>query len=256
MEKREEIKKLQKYRYAHRGLHEKPYIPENSMAAFRKAVLGGFGIELDIHLTRDEKLAVIHDSSLKRTCGVDLRIEDLSLEEAQAYFLEESQERIPEFCQVLEEIDGRTPLIIELKTAKNNRGKDTTERLCALAAEAVENYQGMYCMESFNPLAVKWLRKNRPDIIRGQLAGNLNRREKTLPCVKNWMLKNLYVNWAGKPDFVAYNFEDHMEKSIRKYKGPVFFWTIRKYAGLCIAELLGATGIFEGFDPRAYEEEK
>ena len=74
MEKRVLIQELLRHRYAHRGLHAKPTIPENSMAAFARAVEAGYGIELDLHLTRDGKLAVIHDASLKRTCGVDLKI--------------------------------------------------------------------------------------------------------------------------------------------------------------------------------------
>ena len=98
MEKRVLIQELLRHRYAHRGLHAKPTIPENSMAAFARAVEAGYGIELDLHLTRDGKLAVIHDASLKRTCGVDLKIEDLTLAEARDYPLEESDERIPEFC--------------------------------------------------------------------------------------------------------------------------------------------------------------
>lgn len=254
MDKREQLKNLLRFRYAHRGLHQKPYVPENSMTAFKRAVLEGFGIELDLHLTKDERLAVIHDGSLKRTCGVDLQIEDLTLQEAQVYFLEQSQERIPEFCDVLEAVAGRVPLIVELKAGKDSQGKDTTARLCALAVKALAGYRGMYCMESFSPLAVKWLRKNRPEVIRGQLAGDLNQGKKTLPAVENWLLKNLLVNWAGKPDFVAYRFDNHEEKSIKAYKGPVFFWTIREYADLKTAESLGAAGIFEGFNPHEYEE--
>ena len=113
MEKRDIIEELLKHRYAHRGLHRKPEIPENSMEAFRRAIAAGYGIELDVHLTSDRKLAVIHDSGLKRTCGVDLQIEDLSLEKAQQFFLEESREVIPDFEDVLQTVSGRVPLIID-----------------------------------------------------------------------------------------------------------------------------------------------
>ena len=81
MEKPQLTKELLRYRYAHRGLHSKPHIPENSMAAFAKAAAAGFGIELDVHLTKDGRLAVIHDSSLKRTCGEDLIIEEITMKE-------------------------------------------------------------------------------------------------------------------------------------------------------------------------------
>ena len=78
---------LRGWNYAHRGLHGEG-VPENSMAAFQRALEQGYGIELDIHLMKDGNLAVIHDSSLLRTAGVDVRIENLSAEELPNYPLE------------------------------------------------------------------------------------------------------------------------------------------------------------------------
>ena len=269
--KEKHLVELLQHRYAHRGLHQKPVIPENSMAAFRRAVEAGYGIELDLHLTRDGKLAVIHDSSLKRTCGVDQNVEDMTMEEAQSCFLEESREQIPEFTEVLQLVAGRVPLIVELKAGKTQDGTDTTAALCRTAASALDDYAAaygektenhggkpglvpaLYCVESFSPVAVKWLRVNRPDIIRGQLAANINREKKTLTCTQNFLLKNLLVNLSGKPDFVAYNFDDRHEPALQRYDGPLFFWTIRSYADLKEAEALGAAGIFEQFDPKEYE---
>ena len=72
---------FRKWRYAHRGYHDKPRIPENSLPAFRRAVQCGFGAELDVHLMKDGHLAVIHDASLRRTAGADVEIEDLTAEE-------------------------------------------------------------------------------------------------------------------------------------------------------------------------------
>ena len=85
--------KLAGFRYAHRGLHNKDKgIPENSMAAFRAALEKGYGIELDIHLMKDGNLAVIHDSSLKRTADADVMIEDLTTEELDHYHLDGTDE--------------------------------------------------------------------------------------------------------------------------------------------------------------------
>ena len=67
---------LRLFRYAHRGYHDKPRVPENSMAAFRRAIENGYGAELDVHLMRDGHLAVIHDASLKRTAGADVLLLD------------------------------------------------------------------------------------------------------------------------------------------------------------------------------------
>ena len=111
---------LRLFRYAHRGYHDKPRIPENSMAAFRRAIENGFGAELDVHLMRDGHLAVIHDASLKRTAGADVLVEDLTAEELKTYRLEGTDERIPLLEEVLELFQDRTPLIIELKAERGN----------------------------------------------------------------------------------------------------------------------------------------
>ena len=79
--KRRDWSKFQGRRFAHRGFHNKPEIPENSIPAFRRAVQCGFGAELDVHLMKDGTLAVFHDSDLQRCANVDGQIEDLTLEE-------------------------------------------------------------------------------------------------------------------------------------------------------------------------------
>lgn len=248
MDKKETLNKLLKFRYAHRGLHNKPTLPENSMTAFKKAVFEGFGIELDVHLTADNKLAVIHDSSLKRTCGIDLKIEETELEEAQVYFLEDSEEVIPEFEEVLEAVGGRVPLIIELKTEDENH-----EALCRRLMKALKGYDGLYCVESFDPKAVQWMRNNSPETVRGQLAGALKRGGFKMPAFQDFLLKNLWVNMWGKPDFVAYKFEDRNESAFVRFKGAKFLWTIRDYSDLKKAEAIGAAAIFEKFNPKDYE---
>ena len=248
MEKKKLINELLKYRYAHRGLHIKPEIAENSMTAFKRAVDMGFGIELDVHLTIDGKLAVIHDSSLKRTCGIDISIEEIKMERAKNFLLEKSEDVIPEFNQVLKLVDGKVPLIIELKATKNNY-----EKLTDKVMNALKEYDGMYCIESFNPLVVAYLRKGYPDVVRGQLAGALNKEKKTVTTFENFLLKNLLVNIKGKPDFVAYHFEDRNEEAFLRYKGAKFMWTIREYSDLKVCEGMGAVPIFEKFNPKEFE---
>ena len=89
-----DLASLRGWKYAHRGLHGNG-IPENSMAAFRAALDGGYGIELDVHLMKDGKLAVIHDASLKRTAGADVKIEDLTEADLANYPLEGTEQTIP-----------------------------------------------------------------------------------------------------------------------------------------------------------------
>ena len=148
-----ELKHLKKFGYAHRGLHGNG-IPENSLTAFREARDRGFGIELDVHLMKDGNLAVIHDSSLKRTCGVDVNIEDLTAEDLENYRLEGTEEKIPLFTQVMEMFTGhKEPLIIELKVANNNYAE-----LARTVCDLLENKDIRFCVESFDPRCVKWLK--------------------------------------------------------------------------------------------------
>ena len=97
--KHKDIRKLRKFSYAHRGLHGNG-VPENSLWAFRLARDKGYGIELDVHLMKDGELAVIHDSSLLRTAGIDVLVEELTTEELRIFRLEGTEERVPLFRQV------------------------------------------------------------------------------------------------------------------------------------------------------------
>ncbi len=255
MTKEERLAKLLTYRYAHRGLHRKPEIPENSMAAFSRAVEAGYAIELDIHLTADNRMAVIHDSNLTRTAGADLIIEDITLEEAQSHPLEESDERIPAFEDVLEMVAGRVPILVEIKAGKRADGTYATRDLCREATQRldayVERYPGaLYCIESFSPVAVYWLGKHRPDVVRGQLAEIFNkRRGRFLTWGEDLLVRNLLVYRIGCPDFVSFCFRDRALVDLNRYRKPLFLWTLRCQEDVETAERMGAAPIFEGFEP-------
>ena len=244
-------KLLRQYRYAHRGYHDKPHIPENSMAAFRRAIEHGYGAELDVHLMKDGRLAVIHDASLKRTAGADVLVEDLTAEELKQYRLEGTQEQIPLLEEVLPLFQGKTPLIIELKAERGNHAQ-LAEATCAM----LDRFRVNYCIESFDPRCLMWLWANRPDVVRGQLSENFRRHgdAENLPGVVRWVLSNLLLNARTRPDFIAYRFEDRKSLSLRLCRGlygaQEFSWTIRSKETMDAAERDGALVIFECFDPR------
>ena len=241
------LQQLQKFSYAHRGLHGKG-IPENSMAAFRAALENGYGIELDIHLMKDGKLAVIHDTSLLRTAGVDVNITDLTAEDLPKYPLNDQGELIPTFDQVLELFAGKAPLIIEIKEDGNCR------KVVNAAVRAMRGYEGPYCMESFHPKCIYELKKRYPHIIRGQLVMDYFKEEDSpLPKAVKWLITNQAENFLTMPDFIAYRFSDRktfsniLTQKFWKLQGVS--WTLKSQEELDEAVAEGWLPIFEGFKP-------
>ena len=245
--------KLLGFRYAHRGWHDKPAIPENSLAAFRRALDKGWGAELDVHLLRDGSLAVFHDSDLRRCTGEMGDIEDLDREGLKRLRLEGTEEPVPLFDEVLALFEGKAPLIIELKSHKGNH-KALTEAVIS----RLDRYTGDYCVESFDPRVLMVLRKERPAILRGQLAMDFRPGGEPLPGWQRFVLRNLLLNFLTVPDFIAYRFEDRQRLALklcrRVWGVREASWTIRSAADLEAAEAAGAMPIFECFDPDARRE--
>ena len=247
-------KKLLGVRYAHRGWHMKPAIPENSLAAFRRALDKGWGAELDVHLLKDGTLAVFHDSDLRRCAGEEGDIEDLDREGLARLRLEGTEEPVPLFDEVLALFEGKAPLIIELKSHKGNY-KALTEAVIA----RLDRYKGDYCVESFDPRVLMVLRRERPAILRGQLAMDFRPGGEPLPGWQRFARRNLLMNFLTVPDFIAYRFEDRQRlalKLCRRIWGvKEASWTLRSMDDLLTAEAAGAMPIFECFDPDQKRED-
>lgn len=241
------LEKLRGWSYAHRGLHDDTR-PENSLAAFRAAVDAGYGMELDVHLLRDGSLAVLHDSNMKRMTGADEVIENLTAEELPNYRLAGTAETIPLFRDVLALVDGAAPLIVELKAHGDN-----ADALSAAACAMLADYTGLYCIESFDPRCVRWLRWNRPDLIRGQLTEDFIRSDDTLSLPLRFAMKHQLFNFLTLPDFVAYNFVDRKTISNRIVRGlwgvQGVSWTLRTPEQYDAAVREGWIPIFENFRP-------
>ena len=238
---------LKGWNYAHRGLH-KPGVPENSMAAFRAALEKGYGIELDIHLLKDGNLAVIHDHSLLRTTGAEENVENLTTEDLQNYRLEGTEERIPTFREVLELFDGKAPMIVELKATNTNCGA-----LVDTAMAQLKDYKGCYCIESFDPRCIYYLKKHYPDVIRGQLTENFLSVKGKLPWILKFMLTHQLENFLLQPDFVAYSFPHRKTFGnflVRKLWGVQgVTWTLRNPQDHETAVAEGWIPIFENYEP-------
>ncbi len=213
--------------YAPPGPHDNASdAPENSLAAFRKAVEKGFGIELDVQLTKDLVPVVFHDFTLKRVCGVDKKVRELTFDQLQELRLCGSDQRIPSFDQVLRLVKGRVPLIIEYKI----EALDT--RVCELGDRLLSDYPGAYCMESFNPLGVWWYKRHRKEVFRGILSDNyVKNGDRAFPAIFYEILHNMLFNFLAKPDFIAYNcrhYKDTARLICRNlYRAPAVAWTIK-----------------------------
>ena len=233
--------------YAHRGLHDNNSdAPENTMAAFRKAVEHGYGIELDVQMTRDGQVVVVHDFNLKRVCGVDIDVDKLTYEQLKAYPIYGSQETIPLFQDVLDMVDGRIPLIVELKY------KNSHSLVCEKTDAILRNYTGTYCIESFHPSAVFWFRLNHPEVCRGQLSSNYKKHDGKTGW-SMWAARHLLMNFMAKPDFIAYDCRDMkaVSKNICRdlFGCPSVAWTVKSQAQLDECRKYYDYFIFEGFIP-------
>ncbi|MDE7020064.1 MAG: glycerophosphodiester phosphodiesterase [Lachnospiraceae bacterium] len=233
--------------YAHRGLHDnRTSAPENSMPAFRKAVEAGYGIELDVQLTKDGIPVIFHDFTLERICGVSGKPGDYTFEELQEMKLLQTEEKIPSLQEFLEMVDGRVPLIVELKI------EWTDLSLCPAVQKILSGYHGVYCVESFNPLALLWYRRYHKEVMRGQLSTNF-RHDGNYKNVLHFSLTHLLMNWATSPDFIAYNcrFKEEPGRRIcrKLYKNLAVAWTVKNQKQLESLEKDFDLFIFDSFIP-------
>ncbi|MDO4489225.1 MAG: glycerophosphodiester phosphodiesterase family protein [Eubacteriales bacterium] len=246
---KKDLLELQKYIYAHRGYHDKPVVPENSIPAFKRAIDRGWGAELDVHIIKDGSLVVFHDSDLKRCTGEEGILENLTLDEVKRLRLEGTDECIPTFDEVLELFENTTPLIIELKNYGGNH-----RALTEAVVKRLKTYKGLYCIESFDPRVVKDYKELSPETVRGQLSCNFFKDGEGLPLWQKLMLTPMLMNPITKPDFAAYKFEDRGNLFLKLsilFGAKEVSWTISNKADFDTCMRLGIIPIFERFDPEA-----
>ena len=207
---------------AHRGYHNKEIgIPENSIPAFERAIKNRYIIELDVHILKDKNIVVFHDDNLKRMTGVDKDIKLTSYDEIKDLKLDNTKYSIPLLTEVLELINNRVPVIIELKT-DNKVGKLENELI-----KILNQYKGKFAVKSFSPLSVYWFKKHCPNIVRGQLASSFS--NKNMSIEEKILLKNMVFNIFTKPDFISYDINALPNKRVEKIRknSIVLGWTIK-----------------------------
>ena len=231
---------------AHRGLWSPAGAPENSLAAFQAACAGGYGIELDVQLTRDGEAVVFHDRSLGRMCGVEGKLADASLAELRELRLAGTDETIPTLTEVLAEVGHRALVQIELKTPFGEVGA-LEKRVC----EVLIDHNGPTCVIGFNPYSHAWFAAHHPQILRG-LDSYSYRNNETLAREQRAAYAALEHVGLAKPHFLALGLDivgGEPAQKLRARGMPVVAWTVRDAEQQTICAAHADNIIFEGFTP-------
>lgn len=228
--------------FAHRGLHEEG-IPENTMAAFQNAVAHEYDIECDIRMTKDRKIVVFHDTSLKRLCDKDIIVEESNYDDIKDYSILGTDQTIPLLSDVLSALPRSTEYLIELKPSNE------ASELVRLFLEVMSHYEIRYAIHSFDPRIVHQFKKQNPDVIRGQIASTFP-EEKTFSTL---ILKHLLLNCFTKPHFTNYRFEDLPRKRLDRLhkKGHMIVsYVARSQEDLDFVRAHYDNAVFEYFKPK------
>ena len=199
---------------AHRGVHN-PQIPENTLPAFVKSVDKNYIIELDIHILKDNTIVIYHDHNLKKLTGVNKVIETLSYAQLSKIKIKKKY-TIPTLEQVIHIVDGKVPLLIEVKDVNNNPKFEEE------IVKILDNYKGEFAIQSMNPFVIDWFYKNRKDYVIGLI-------------IFNELNYNIVKKYTKKIDFISV-YKKQLPFKINKL---VLGWTIRnekelnKYKDLC-----------------------
>ena len=236
--------------YAHRGLHGEcgGGAAENSISAFARAVEAGYGIELDIRLSADGEVVAFHDDDLLRMTGVDKKVSELTAAELAELSLLGTGDGVPTFREVLSLVDGKAPLLVELK----EMGSDLT--LARRAAELLREYSGSYVIESFNPLTLGEIKRILPGAERGFLLDKHTANPK-YRTTKFRIVERCLLNFIARPTFLS------VEKKriglmpvplLRAlFRVPTIAWTVTSEEEEGLARRQGFDGvIFEQYIPK------
>lgn len=242
----DDMKKFKKVLYAHRGLHNGERA-ENSMSAFKAAVEAGYGIELDIRLSKDGKLVVFHDDTLDRVCGREGKVADFTADELAGFRLCGSDDGIPLFSDVLRLVDSRVPLLVEIKEDPGN------DKVSVAACEMLSEYKGEFIVESFNPLSLRTVKKHKPEFIRGILSHRYYAYDNFKKPLY-FLLQSLLLNVLCRPAFIAYDHRHASSVALRLnrllFDTPTLAWTVRSEEEERAARKAGFDSvIFEGYLP-------
>ena len=232
---------------AHRGLHDfSKGVVENTRSAFAAAITKGYAIECDLQLTRDGEAVVFHDEHLERLTEGHGMVKDLTAHEMQQLVIRNSTDRVQTLEELLAQVKGQVPLVIELKSHW-----DGDERLAKRALALLKDYRGPYCLMSFDPDVIAAVRRLSPDTIRGIVAERADDSYYAwLPLAKQMELRTFSHVGRTRPDFVSFYFGQSPwapTTQLRASGPPVITWTTRSPQEAITALRCSDQITFEGF---------
>lgn len=218
MSKRVAPEWLTQWEYAHRGLHGNN-VPENSLAAAEAAIAAGMGIECDIQRSFDDLPMVFHDWELDRLTDAEGKFEERTKNELQEINYRDSEERIATLPDLLELVDDKVPLLIEIKSKPDYNVLAS----CQAVASTLIRYKGKCAVMSFDPRVARWFRWNSPDTCVGLVV-----REDEHGYTQRAYQRRL-AYWIALPDFIAYHIAalpSRWVERLRRRGLPVLTWTV------------------------------
>ena len=229
---------------AHRGLHDEALI-ENSLGAIEAAVRAGFPIEIDVQASADAKAVVFHDWNLMRLTGCDERIKFKPSAEIRALRMANG-ESIPFLDDVLALVNGRQPLLIEIKNRKRPGPLEVE------VSKALRSYSGAFALQSFNPFSLGWFRRHDPGFFRGQISCSFDTDD--MAEWKKFILSNYGMNWLSRPHFVSHHWKQLpavVPALLRKWlRVPLLAWTVRNPGEQAVALRHADNVFFEHYLPQ------
>ena len=221
---------------AHRGLWGDD-IPENTISAYKNAIENGFPIEIDLYKTKDGEIYSVHDRNLLRLTGKDIDICSVNKSEIDKLKIF-GKEKIPTLREVLSTVNGKVPLLIEIKNQPDKTVLDSV-------AEILKEYSGEFATQSFNPLFVKKMKTLLPDKLSGVLSTKKEEDLKNEKPLNRFIVKHTALNFLVKPDFIS------MEKTAFPIKTKLFkfAWTVQSKEEYEKVKPFADNIIFEGFRP-------
>ena len=233
---------------AHRGLWSPKGAPENSLAAFEAAVDGGYGIELDVRLSSDGEVMVFHDAGLERMCAAQGKLGERTVGELSTLRLKDTREPIPTLRRVLDLVDARALIHVELKTRPGEEGP-----LDRAVAALVDAYAGPIAIIGFNAHSHAWWAQHRPNLLRGlDSYSYADEAAQKLQEAERLALQNLEHIRIAKPHFLALGVDMLASETAGRARVagfPIVAWTLRSQGQWNMLQPYADNLIFEGFSP-------